>query len=97
MLHVLFKIFGINDFEQAIADEDKCKKCKGKKTVQERKILEVHVDKGMKHGQKITFHGAADEEPGVIPGDVVVVLQCEKHDRFLRKVHFANVWRSRDN
>jgi DnaJ family protein A protein 2 len=29
--------------------------------VQEKKVLEVHVEKGMRHGQKITFAGEADE------------------------------------
>lgn len=43
--------------------------------MKEVKILEVHVDKGMKHGQKITFGGEADQAPGVEPGDIVLVLQ----------------------
>lgn len=43
--------------------------------IKEVKILEVHVDKGMKHGQKITFGGEADQAPGVEPGDIVLVLQ----------------------
>jgi DnaJ-class molecular chaperone len=29
--------------------------------VQDKKLLEVHVEKGMQHGQKITFTGEADE------------------------------------
>ena len=33
----------------------------GKKVVRERKILEVHIDKGMKDGQKITFSGEGDQ------------------------------------
>lgn len=33
------------------------------------------MDKGMKHGQKITFGGEADQAPGVEPGDIVLVLQ----------------------
>uniref|UniRef100_A0A8C6RIT6 J domain-containing protein n=1 Tax=Nannospalax galili TaxID=1026970 RepID=A0A8C6RIT6_NANGA len=28
-----------------------------------KKILEVHIDKGKKDGQKITFHGEGDQEP----------------------------------
>lgn len=44
------------------------------------KILEVHVDKGMKHGQKITFGGEADQAPGVEPGDIVLVLQEKDHE-----------------
>jgi DnaJ family protein A protein 2 len=28
---------------------------------QEKMVLEVHVEKGMQHGQKIVFEGQADE------------------------------------
>jgi DnaJ-class molecular chaperone len=31
------------------------------KVVQEKKVLEVHFEKGMQHNQKITFLGEADE------------------------------------
>lgn len=48
--------------------------------VKEVKILEVHVDKGMRHGQKITFGGEADQAPGVEPGDIVLVLQEKDHE-----------------
>lgn len=53
--------------------------------VQERKLLEVYVDPGMENGQKITFRGEADEEPGAEPGDVVVALRQEEHPVFKRK------------
>lgn len=46
----------------------------------ETKLLEVHVDKGMRHGQKITFSGEADQAPGVEPGDIVLVLQEKEHE-----------------
>jgi DnaJ family protein A protein 2 len=37
---------------ETIKEEDKCKNCKGKKVTKEKKILQVFVEKGMKHGQK---------------------------------------------
>lgn len=43
--------------------------------VKERKVLEVHITKGMRNGQKIVFHGEADEAPGVIPGDIIFVVE----------------------
>ena len=46
---------------ESISDKDRCPQCKGTKVVQEKKLLEVHVEKGMLHGQKITFQGEADE------------------------------------
>lgn len=46
---------------ETINDRDRCPQCKGDKVVSEKKVLEVSVDKGMQHGQKITFNGQADE------------------------------------
>ena len=51
----------------------------------ERKVLEVHVEKGMKHNQKITFRGMADETPGVEPGDIHFIIQEKDHELFKRK------------
>ena len=39
----------------------------------------------MQDKQKIVFAGEADQAPGTVPGDVVFVLQCKKHNQFLRK------------
>jgi len=44
-----------------IADKDKCPSCHGDKTVKEKKTLEVHINKGMRHGEKLVFKGEADE------------------------------------
>jgi DnaJ-class molecular chaperone len=58
---------------------DKCKDCKGRKVTQDKKVLEVHIDKGMADGQKIVFSGEGDQIPGVTPGDVVIVLDERPH------------------
>lgn len=68
-----------------INEQDKCSECKGKKVVKERKVQEIHVDKGMKHGEKIVISGEADQAPGTVPGDVVFVIQEKPHDTFKRK------------
>lgn len=70
---------------ETISDKDRCPQCKGEKVAQEKKLLEVHVDKGMAHGQKITFAGEADEAPDTVTGDIVFVLQQKEHPRFKRK------------
>jgi len=70
---------------EVIKEKDRCKNCKGKKTESQRKVLEVHIDKGMKDGQKIVFNGEGDQAPGVIPGDVVIVLEQKPHPIFKRK------------
>lgn len=67
---------------ERIDAKNMCKHCQGKKTVRDRKILEVHVDKGMVDGQKITFGGEGDQEPGLEPGDIIIVLDEKEHDTF---------------
>mmetsp|Transcript_10396 Transcript_10396/g.16972 ORF Transcript_10396/g.16972 Transcript_10396/m.16972 type:complete len:416 (+) Transcript_10396:166-1413(+) len=73
---------------EIIAEKDKCTNCKGKKVIQEKKILEVHVEKGMLHQQKITFTGEADQAPDTEPGDIVIVLQQKEHPRFKRQNNY---------
>lgn len=66
-------------------DKDRCKQCMGKKTVVDRKVLHVHVDRGMKSGTKVEFRGEGDQAPGVQPGDVVFQIEQKPHPRFTRK------------
>jgi len=68
-----------------IDEKDKCQSCKGAKIYQDRKGLEVLIEKGMKNGSKIKYSGEADELPGTQPGDIVIVVQEKEHDRFKRK------------
>lgn len=69
---------------EIINPKDRCKTCNGKKTVRERKILEVHLEKGMRDGQKIIFSGEGDQEPELQPGDIVIVLDEQEHPVFKR-------------
>ncbi|KAI9510396.1 DnaJ-domain-containing protein [Russula earlei] len=69
---------------EIINHRDKCKNCNARKVVSEKKMLEVHVDKGMKGGQTITFTGESDQAPGVTPGDVIIVIEEKPHERFKR-------------
>ncbi|PNF37830.1 DnaJ subfamily A member 1 [Cryptotermes secundus] len=69
---------------ERISPKDRCKTCQGKKTVRDRKILEVHVDKGMVDGQKITFGGEGDQEPGLEPGDIIIVLDEKENEVYKR-------------
>lgn len=45
----------------------------------------MEVEKGMKNGQKVTFHGEGDHDPDADPGDVIFVLTQKEHDKFHRK------------
>ncbi|KAF2835538.1 DnaJ-domain-containing protein [Patellaria atrata CBS 101060] len=70
---------------ETIRDRDRCKQCNGKKTIIERKVLHVHVDRGVRSGTKIEFRGEGDQLPGVEPGDVVFEIEQKPHARFQRK------------
>ncbi|PKY04881.1 DnaJ-domain-containing protein [Aspergillus campestris IBT 28561] len=70
---------------EIVRDKDRCKRCNGKKTVVERKVLHVHVDKGVRNGHKIDFRGEGDQMPGGLPGDVVFEIEQKPHPRFQRK------------
>ncbi|OZJ04907.1 hypothetical protein BZG36_02504 [Bifiguratus adelaidae] len=70
---------------EIIKDKDRCKKCKGDKVIEEKKVLDIFIDKGMVNGQKITMKGEGDQEPGVETGDVILVLKEQEHQRFERK------------
>jgi DnaJ-class molecular chaperone len=61
-----------------VRPQDQCKTCNGKKTVEERKVLEVHIEKGMKAGDKIVFAGMSDEAPGMEAGDIVFAIQVTR-------------------
>ncbi|XP_015111729.1 dnaJ homolog subfamily A member 1 [Diachasma alloeum] len=69
------------------ASRDRCKQCTGRKTIRDRKILEVHIDKGMVDGQRIVFSGEGDQEPGLEPGDIIIILDEKEHPTFKRSGH----------
>ncbi|GJJ72789.1 hypothetical protein EMPS_05147 [Entomortierella parvispora] len=69
---------------EIINQKDKCKHCNGKKVTSVRKVLEVHIDRGMKDGRKIVFSGEGDQAPGTVPGDVIIILEQKEHERFRR-------------
>ena len=70
---------------EVIDEANKCQTCKGKKVVKEKKVLEATIDKGSPNNAQYTFHGEADEYPGQEPGDVVIVVQEQRHKKFKRK------------
>ncbi len=51
----------------------------------ERKVFEVHIEQGHKFGAKVVLRGEAGmSELGVLPGDVVFVLEAKAHKIFKR-------------
>eukprot|EP01083_Nonionella_stella_P152667 489677_1 len=66
-----------------------CSDCRGQgniaETKTERKILEVHVDRGARDGQRIKFKGMGDELPGMEAGDINFIIKVKDHNIFKRK------------
>lgn len=48
-------------------------------------MLEVHIDKGMRNGQRITFEGEGDSGPNLLAGDVVFVIEEQPNAVFERR------------
>lgn len=68
-------------------EKDRCKKCKGKRTVKEKKALELYIPRGSMQGERIVLEGEADQMPDQTPGDLIFHLQEEPHERFTRIGH----------
>ncbi|KAF9109137.1 hypothetical protein BGX27_007961 [Mortierella sp. AM989] len=69
---------------ETMREKDKCKKCKGAKVVNEKKVMEIFIEKGMRNGEKIPMKGEGDQQPGIETGDVILVLQQKPHKLFER-------------
>mmetsp|Transcript_4415 Transcript_4415/g.4230 ORF Transcript_4415/g.4230 Transcript_4415/m.4230 type:complete len:437 (+) Transcript_4415:29-1339(+) len=65
--------------------KNRCKTCKGKQILQEKKIIEVVIDKGVPNHHKYSFMGESDEKPGMQAGDLIVVVEEKEHELFKRK------------
>lgn len=68
-----------------VNDVDKCEKCKGKCVIKTIKILQIHIEKGIKNGEKIIFREESDQNPNTIAGDVIIVIKEEKHKYYRRE------------
>ncbi|KAL4066704.1 hypothetical protein J3A83DRAFT_4098420, partial [Scleroderma citrinum] len=67
-----------------LREKDRCKKCKGERTVKEKTRQEIYIEKGMPDEYRIVLTGAGDQEPDVPPGDVVFKLKTAQHPSFER-------------
>lgn len=70
---------------EVIPEKDRCKVCNGQMKNRDETVLEVHIDKGMKDGQQITFSGMGDQEVGMPAGNIVIILDEQPHETFVRK------------
>lgn len=67
------------------ADKDKCKRCKGVRTIKQKKMLELYIPPGSREGEQIVLAGEADQDPDDSePGDIIFELVEEHHKTFSR-------------
>ncbi|CAI6332402.1 unnamed protein product [Periconia digitata] len=69
---------------QIIPEKQRCKKCKGKKVVESKNVLELYIPRGARQGERIVLAGEADQLPEQEPGDIVFTLEEQDHDTFER-------------
>ncbi|KXN91667.1 hypothetical protein AN958_12519 [Leucoagaricus sp. SymC.cos] len=69
---------------EVLKEKDRCKKCKGGRTVKEKVRQEIFIEKGMTDRQRIVLAGAGDQEPDVPAGDVIIQLKATPHESFER-------------
>ncbi|KAH3675778.1 hypothetical protein WICPIJ_009231 [Wickerhamomyces pijperi] len=66
-------------------EKDNCKKCHGKKIIEETKILEFVIEKGSKFGDRVVLKGESDQAPGKVTGDIILTInQKDKNENLER-------------
>jgi DnaJ family protein A protein 2 len=69
---------------QVIPEKQRCKKCKGKKVVESKNVLELYIPRGARQGERIVLAGEADQLPDQEPGDIIFTLDEAEHETFER-------------
>lgn len=69
---------------QVYKDKDKCKKCKGARVVEQKKVLELYIPPGSRERDTIILAGEADQVPDQEPGDIIFELVETPHPVFHR-------------
>ena len=67
------------------AEDNRCERCRGMQVVTDTKMTTIVAEPGVDKGHRITFEEAANQHPGFVPGDLVLVVVQIPHARFVRK------------
>lgn len=65
--------------------EQKCDKCNGNKVVQDNEIIKFDILPKNIDTRKIVLENKADEYPGTIPGDIIIIIKEKQHALFTRE------------
>lgn len=73
-----------NGAGQFFKEKERCKRCKGVRTISTKKMLELYIPPGSRQGDRIVLSGEADQKPDQEPGDIVFELVETPHETFSR-------------
>lgn len=69
---------------EIIDPKNLCKKCKGNKTAEVSKKVEVSIEPGCPSDFVVKFNGEGNEVPGAEAGDLLIKVNIKKHKSFQR-------------
>jgi DnaJ-class molecular chaperone len=62
----------------------KCPHCQGRRLVNDNKLVEIEVEKGMAAGDTIVLEKEAEQVPDLAKGDLIFTIRQKKHNQFSR-------------
>lgn len=62
-----------------------CDECPNVKLVNEERLLEIEIEPGMSDGQETRFIAEGEPHMDGEPGDLIIKVQTQPHERFERK------------
>lgn len=62
-----------------------CPHCNGRKVIGEEKMLTAQIERGMASDGEVRFERESEQQPGIIPGDVIFKFKAAPHPRFRRE------------
>lgn len=65
-------------------EKKRCKKCKGKKTAEVQKKVDVSIEAGCPSDHVIKFNGEGNEIPGAEAGDLLIKVDVKSHKIYTR-------------
>jgi len=63
--------------QQEVQSKEKCK--------HENTVIDVHIERGMRDSETVTFERMAEQRPGMLPGSVNFKLKTRRHPKFERR------------
>ena len=62
----------------------KCAHCVGRRLVNDNKLIDLTIEKGMANGETIILEKEAEQVPDLAKGDLIFTVRQKKHSKFSR-------------